>query len=306
MQIFWTLLAEKYGGIPVQCIFLGGEKLDFAGWRWAPRSLIQPEKDIYHPITRFIKWKDQQLGQPRPFGLQVKYTGIQLQIKSYNNPRFGTLPSVPEEDLALRDTEGRWYYIIDRDFSVRMSTWTESEREDWRAKKLHPLRDLLSSGPCAVLAAGTLERDSRERISCGGILGYMIPQSESADGGTDTHGLVLRTKVQVTVHVLPESQTIIYDTIEQLVIRLRADPLMDALMEMKDPKPHEQKLAVSNLVQKMKEVMLVTLQNEAFSSAVRDHFGASALENIWVLIADRFTHDMIATRLESDQIWYVD
>jgi hypothetical protein len=306
MQIFWTLLAEKNGGIPVQCIFLGGEKLDLPGWRWAPRSLIQTEKGIYEPNTRFVKWRDQQLGQPRPLGLQVKYPGLELQIKSYNNPRFGTLPSVAEEGLALRDTEGQWYYIIDRDFSFQFSTWTESEREAWRAKKLHPLRDLLSSGPCAVLASGSLERDSGEKTSCGGILGYSMPRAGFSNDAAGTDGIVLRTKMQVTIHVLPESQTIIYDTMERLVIRLRADPLTDALMGMEDPESGEHQLAVANLIRKMKNVMQEAQQNEDFSSAVRNHIGAGALEHVWVLVADRFSHDMVATRLESDQMWYVD
>lgn len=55
MRIVWTLASERGGGIPIECIFLEGQRLHFPGWRWVPRSLLTLNKGILDPGTRFIR-----------------------------------------------------------------------------------------------------------------------------------------------------------------------------------------------------------------------------------------------------------
>jgi hypothetical protein len=52
MRKIWELIDEKYVGIPPGVTFFLGERLESKGWRWAPKSLLDPGG--YREINPFV------------------------------------------------------------------------------------------------------------------------------------------------------------------------------------------------------------------------------------------------------------
>jgi hypothetical protein len=54
MQQVWRQIAKQYNGIPAKIIFMDFPRLKSEGWVWAPKSLLQGQKELCRPESDFF------------------------------------------------------------------------------------------------------------------------------------------------------------------------------------------------------------------------------------------------------------
>jgi hypothetical protein len=324
MQKVWELLATKKGGIPALVIFFQDKRLDSKGWRWAPQSLLTVEKSFHQASTRIVRWSEGQLGIPTSLGLKVRFPGFKISISKYTDgkPRhpWPGLKRIPESYMHFRDTEtGEWYTISDKKFTYLSSTWkTEEEREEYNKLGLFPLHDVADSDKALVVMTGKVGETLTSL--CEAIFGFPVAD----DGEKDKEiGIALQTERHIIVNPLMPENGYLYTTIGKLAMELRGDKMTDKHLELyellkaqvgedaavlkKEMQENEEfKASVKGLREKMKVMTAeVIKEDERFVGSVKNYFGASFLDDIWVLIQDWFNHDFLGTKLD-EQVWYVD
>jgi hypothetical protein len=79
------------------------------------------------------------------------------------------------------------------------------------------------------------------------------------------------------------------------------------ILEKKIEENEDFKSSVKALREKMKVMTGENIrQDSRLVDAIKTYFGASYLDDIWVLIQDFFNHDFVMMKLPDEQIWYVD
>jgi hypothetical protein len=263
---------------------------------------------------------------PTPLGLKVCFPGFRISVTKYKDgkPRhpWPGLKRIPEAYVHFRDAEtGEWYMVSDKKYAYLSSKWrTEEERQEYNKLELFPLHDVADTDKALVITrGGGKEKGSNLRD---GVYAFPVPRDEMDVVGED--GMAVRTERHIIVNSLDPDNGYIYTAIGRLAMELRADEMTDKHLDLYEKLKHEVgnspealkanmqeseefKASMKGLRERMK-VMTADLMKEdgRLVKAVKDHFGESFLEDIWVLIQDWFNHDYTADKVADDQIWYVD
>jgi hypothetical protein len=319
MQMVWQLLANCMGGLPAQIIFFEEHKINAAGWRWAPRSLLQVEKGIFPPETRVIRWVETQLGKPTPRGLRVSYSGYRITIQQYDDRRprnpWPGFPRISEAYMHFKDVQtGQWYYVGDKIYTLMTQNWTDDEQgREYNKRGLFPLHDLADTGDSLIICNST----SIDAI-------FTSPNTSSFSEPIEADGLYVTAKRQIIMKPLDEDDGYISNTICKLALRLRNDIMTDThigtfkrldresggssvILDQKMSEDEEFKASLEALKQKMKDMIVeVIAEDERFVRAVKTCLRESFLEYVWVLIRNYFRHGYVGTKLGPEQVWFVD
>ena len=324
MQKVWELLAARKGGIPALVIFFEDKRIDAKGWRWAPQSLLTAEKSIHQASIRIVRWADGQLGIPTPLGLKVRFPGFKICTSKYTDgkPRhpWPGLKRIPEAYLHFRDAEtGEWYMISDKKYAYLSSRWrTEEEREEYNKLGLFPLHDMADSDNALVVMNGKGKKTLTSLREA--IFGFPVADDRGKD---EEHGIVVKTERHIIINPLMPENGYLYTTIGKLSMQLRDDKMTDKHLELyeqlkaqfgdeaevlKEMQQNEEfKTSIKGLREKMKVMTTEVIKgDERFVESVKTYFGASFLEDIWVLIQDWFNHDFLGIQVPDEQFWYVD
>ncbi|KIN08693.1 hypothetical protein OIDMADRAFT_175455 [Oidiodendron maius Zn] len=315
MQMMWTLLAKKIGGLPAQVIFMEEHKIDAIGWRWAPSSLIQVEKGLLNPGSRGFRWAESQLGMPTERGFRVRYPGYCITLEQYDDDRprnpWPGLSRISESYAQFRDAQtGQWYCIVDKKHALMVQSWTNEQEEEYNKLHLFPLHDLADTNHSLILmSSSTIDAM------------FVSPNSGTFKEPTENGALHIKTERHIMVSPFGALDGYLSDTIQKLALRLREDKLTDAHLDIFHrlksnnssealDKMHEDedfKASLQALKQKMKDMITeVITEDKKFVQAVLATLGESSLANVWVLIQNYFRHGYIGTKLSADQVWFVD
>ena len=87
MQQVWKQIAKQYNGIPAKIIFIDFPRLISKGWAWAPKSLLQGQKELLGSDAPPVVWNDEQGGEivedgDVVKGLKVRYLGLKLEKRT--------------------------------------------------------------------------------------------------------------------------------------------------------------------------------------------------------------------------------
>ncbi len=124
-----------------------------------------------------------------------------------------------------------------------------------------------------------------------------------------TRTILARSQYHVIVGALPDAMSALYNTVEKLAVKLRAEESTSALialyrLELDD---EEHKVALKAVEQRMKDMMAEALaEDEELKTGIRRLWGDDVDEYLWVFIGDWFNHAFLGDRLEEDQVWIVD
>lgn len=321
MEKVWELFGAKNGGIPSQVLFLEEPRLAARGWRWAPKSLLNSQHSSSTLSAKLMRWVDHQLGQPTELGLRVKYPGYRISCRQdYGDGKsphpWPGMPRIPEDWLQFHDKKtGKWYRVVEKKFAALSRTLSDEERQRYHEQGLFPLHDIAQTGRSVLILSTANEVHEG--------LFAMIDGAEDDKKPDSVEGLPVSTKYHLFLQEL-RAESYIYEVTEHLALQLRADPMTDAHLALyrrlagEEPvspealktlieSDEEFKASIRRLRDKMKEITAETIRvDERFKDAVKTNFGDSFLETIWVLIQDFFNHDIIAERLNDEQVWFVD
>ena len=327
MQKVWELLAAKNGGISAHVIFFEEQRIDAKGWRWAPKSLLSFEKSIHQANVRVVRWAERQLGIPTSLGLKVRFPGFRISVAKYKDdkPRhpWPGLKRIPEAYTHFRDAEtGEWYLMSDKKYGYLSSNWTEKERQDYNELELFPLHDVADSDKALVVMREKTGRTNLHEAIFGYPVTHEDGEMEKEDGEGD--GIAVKSERHIIVNPLMPEDGYIYITIGKLAMRLRADKMTDSHLELyeqlkvevgnspealksKMQENEEFKASIKGLRETMKAMTAEVIKEDGrFVDAVKTYFGASFLEDVWVLIQDWFNHDYLGKKVNDEQVWYVD
>ena len=326
MQKVWDLLSVKKGGIPAPVIFFEEQRIQAKGWRWAPQSLLSVERTINQPIVRAVRWAVSHMGIPTSIGLKVRFPGYRLSVTKYRDgkPRhpWPGLKRIPEAYMPFREDEtGEWYVVHDKKFAYLSSTWrTDEERLEHNKLELFPLHDLADSDR-AMLIMGEVGKDLSLRDA---LLVVPAPGGETERRLEGEVGLVVRTERHIVLNPLTPENGYIHTTIRILAMQLRDDEMTEKHLELyknlkeevetspealkaKMQESEEFKDSIKGLREKMRTMTAEVLKkDERLVNAVKKYFGASFLEDIWVLIQDFFNHDYLGVKMDDEQLWFID
>lgn len=321
MKTVWKYLAQKYGGIPSQIIFLEDRRLTNPGWRWAPASLLYAKPQLHKPITRMIRWHDTKLGKPTPRGLQVEYPGFYIAPKMYedNMPRqpwIGTRrPS--ESRIVFRDVDtGQWWQVAEKEYAYKLGNRGQEDNEVVILDK-YPLHDLVHSRGCYLITREVEDNaDSNPGPSEGIIVTALNDNSWFAYVRVLLfffffwqlpEGLPVISRTHVIAAPLNTIEADLFNTVELLALQLREDPLTLKMVSILDSSSHEYKDLLVELEQRMKSLMATELQkNQTLNDGVKLLWGENINESLWVLIGDYFNHNFLGVKLPANYIWVVD
>lgn len=124
MRVVWEKLAESKHGIPAAIIFFTGRRMDVAGFRWAPASLLSVSQEGIDPNERFNYLESLKAECLTHYGLQVRSKGFRIRPKSYHDglphdPWWGGLRDkndgrprrIAESFVHFRDRENNWFRV---------------------------------------------------------------------------------------------------------------------------------------------------------------------------------------------------
>jgi hypothetical protein len=324
MQKVWELIAASEEGISSAVIFIEGTKLDSLGWRWALRSLLKPEKSIYDPSTRILRWKVTSRGTTSSRGLRVQYPGYRIALRPQHdndtilrNPWSG-INRVAEFMIIFRDLDtGHWYQIADKKWAWQC-TYSETEEEKIEYRKLtpFPLHDVADTNESVLLLNGLPDQVR----SVDGIFGPCV-NSKEAEANIKA-GIVIRGEIHVQVSKYEPDNAYIYQTLERLAMELRHTEITATHLRLSEKlkKDHgedypiekmkddeEFKASLEGVKQMFRDAIAEVVRNdERFTRAVKKYIQKDALDYIWVMIANWTNYGYVGERLESDQVWFVD
>ena len=227
MQMIWTLLAKKLGGLPAQVIFLEEHKIDAIGWRWAPGSLLQVEKGLLNPGSRIFRWAESQLGMPTERGLRVRYPGYRITLEQYDDDRprnpWPGLSHISKSYAQFRDAQtGQWYCIVDKKHALMVQSCTnDKQEEEYNKLNLFPLHDLADTNHSLILMCSS---------TIDGI--FASPNSGTFKEPPENSALHIRTERHILVSPFDAPQGYLSDTIQKLALRLREDKLTDVHLDI--------------------------------------------------------------------------
>jgi hypothetical protein len=101
MEETWTLVSEKFRGMPAGVAFFEDNTLPSQGWRWTPRSLLPNDNSSITTFQRTNRWHQGKSAVPTSSSLRVKSSGFLLKQKHYRNGLpLHPWPGVPSPDSA--------------------------------------------------------------------------------------------------------------------------------------------------------------------------------------------------------------
>ncbi|KAE8442357.1 hypothetical protein EG329_003428 [Mollisiaceae sp. DMI_Dod_QoI] len=325
MEKVWELILAKHGGIPSQIIFFEQQKLTRPGWRWAPKSLLNSQSGLHMLNTRILRWFDPNLGtREHPHGLRVKYPGIRISFKTADygdgkprNPWIGA-PRLPEDWIQYRSLDdGYWYRIMDAKLAAITN---DDERKAYQAQEPYPLHKIVNTGR-SILILNNLPK-VREALFATTTTTTTIPISPHETFNEDVP-IAVTTQLNTIVSSLKE-ESHIYNTISQLALSVRADPVTDAhlslcaKLQIDENTPnekfkdllanHEEFIAsTANVKAKIKEKLKEMIGvDEKFTGLINRFWGEAYQEHFWVVVRNFFHHDLVGERTGDGQVWFVD
>ena len=116
MRQVWKQIARQYNGIPTKIIFMDFPRLKSKGLEWAPRSLLQGQKELLGSDAPPVVWNDERGGEIVEDGdvvksLKARYPGLKLKKRTSplakmeeenpENPGSGTNSAVKVTELII-------------------------------------------------------------------------------------------------------------------------------------------------------------------------------------------------------------
>ncbi|KIW71824.1 hypothetical protein PV04_00056 [Phialophora macrospora] len=330
MKVVWKLLAEKFKSLPAQIIFFEEPRIDAPGFRWAPRSFLQAENVYLGPASRKLRWDDKKPGILTDTGLQVSYPGFRLDLAQYNDgkPRhpWKGCRRIPENGILFRDSSsGEWYSVSTkaRAMELRHGSAMQNRSEFPLHDFLHhnskpqgrPIEVFLlvpeidqgetphaqKNAVDGILMTGTFQEPS--------TLTWLLSLLPFGAANSRRRTILAKSQYQVVVGALPTALSTLYNTTEQLALRLRGEEVTDRLLALSHlgVENDEYRVVLRELEQRMKDMMREVLNgDEPLRIGMRNTWGDDIDEYLWVSIADWFNHAFLGTRLGDDQMWIVD
>ena len=299
MSRVWKLIAAKYGGIPQRILCLTRPRLEVRGFRWAPKSLLKSDAGAFPKNTmlnRWYMWNDPNLGKLTDSGLLVKWPGLAVQPK-----KFDDLPiRNPWKSLTRLGEGGGVLFKYGDGRRCRIAT-RENAQKIPVPENTWPLHDLIHRAGCHVIL--TNEDLKETRLKGLGLLGHVIDPVRE-DG-------VRHFKIVDIVHVfeLTKTECLIYDIAERLAYQLRQDPLTIELARLHaDEDSQEYKNAVNSFTQRLNEVCTEEARIHPLKEYLHEAFrlDIDPMGGLRAIVRDWFFHDFVAVELDSDQQWCVD
>jgi hypothetical protein len=322
MQKVWELIASSGEGIPSAVIFFEESKIDAPGWRWAPRSLLSPEKSIHASNLRRSRWEIKSRGTTDSRGLCVQYPGYRITLKQYSdrklrNPWPG-INRIGEWAIQFQDLNtGKWYEIGDKKYALKSKGFkTDEERLEYQKLSLFPLHDLADKDKSVLLLNG-----NPEALPVDGLFGILVNTEDVRSNAKEA--IVITVKFQVLVSKLPPDHAYVYQILDMLALKLRDNEVTERHLQLYNQlendcpnsvmlaermkEDEEFKTSIDRVRQMFKDAIgEVTSHDKRFTTAVETYIEKGLLEYIWVMIPDRFNKDYLGEALEDDQVWFVD
>jgi hypothetical protein len=306
MRELWSLLAEKFGGIPASIVFYEDHCLPFTGWKWAPRSFFPHPKSEFDLRDRKRRWASgsRQLGLPSTLGLRCRYPGFKLSTTTAEkSDAWRGVYRPTETSVMFRDGEGVWYSLTKAHTPALGDEWYE-KMAALRVSEGWVLRDAIETGTCAIVLEGEPTRkNGAERDTFRGIL-VQVKDSAGAEPGV----MAVERKLHVSIATLYEEEAMVQETYRRVWLRMRGDEVAARLRSIKDEESVEFKKALREMADKMREVMKEELQaNLDFKSAMPRLYGEKFDPGaLWIMMANWWEQENIATKLPSEQVWCID
>ncbi|KUJ23592.1 uncharacterized protein LY89DRAFT_680318 [Mollisia scopiformis] len=321
MAKVWDIIMTKNGGIPSQIIFFEEEKLSQPGWRWAPKTLLNTQRGMRPLKTRVIRWNDTNIAiREHPYGLRVKYPGVQIFVKSDygdgkpRNPWIGA-PRLGEDWILYHSLDdGRWYKIADTKLMVLSSSWkTDEERREHNKRELFPLHEVANTGR-SVLVLNNLP-GMKEAL--------FAEKTSDKDDLVEEEAIAVNTRLNTIVQDLGE-ESYIYDVVEKLALAVRADEVTDKHLDLcqrlkidentaserfKDLLANHEEFIASTASVKGKvqeKLAQAVAEDEEFVRLINKFWDESYQRDFWVVIRNFFHHDYVGKRTGEQQQWWID
>lgn len=323
MARVWEKLAQSQGGISTRVLFYLDEKIDIAGWRWAPKSLLASSADesvltLDERVMRFHTENTRSTGFPTSLGLKVTLPGYRLIATSiFPGLPLHPWPEVirPAEDQILVQNEetGQWFRIIDCYRSKKLPTWTREKRLAYDRREEWPLCRAVHTGRCAILV------DEKHAMQDGTRAGCLSQVEEMSWRAMDTVGHTRASSQRVPLHArlnrsvvmspLTEAESQMMKIVKHLAELVARDESTAAFLKAQKrfkPGSTEWDTAEEEVRQKMKAVMREAwLAHPEVRQTMKDTVGEGLDDYAWVLIPKSFSHE-VALRELKDQDWIVD
>jgi hypothetical protein len=160
MEEMWTLISEKFRGIPAGVAFFEDNTRPSQGWRWAPRSLLQNDNSSITTFQRTNRWHQGKSAVPTSSSLRVKSSGFLLKQKHYRDGLpLHPWPGVRTRDesrVLFRDGNGTRFAIHHSFRSQQWGSLSTQTRRDYYEKHKRPISRAILQGGCAVVLVNRL------------------------------------------------------------------------------------------------------------------------------------------------------
>jgi hypothetical protein len=334
MAILWEFIAQRCGGIPSRVIFFVDQPLDLAtlaGWRWAPKSLLLPERpsglhydraaNRWNPTFSFEKGDPAcERGKVTAYGLKVRYSGLRITLKPYieGGPRWPWSPYYRrsiETGLYCRHKEtGQWFKMLNYFKSaLRVSSmldwksWNEQtlaeDKNEHREgkRRSQPLFNELCSGQLALI------NPNEEHIE----FPYLLVRLQSKY--VENTAVHVHSCLPVLFEEMQPGSWSFLDKLKDVAIKVSNSKENQDLLDLwkagdrVNPENDEWRPIMRNLMKKMQSETQVIWDSD-MASALRTYFGEVSKEDCWKVLLSAVPYDLSVESLSDGKVveWIVD
>lgn len=313
MVEIWRLAAGVLGGLPTRLIFYMDEPLDTPGWRWAPKTLLNPplSSNIVDLDAKFMRFAIDELsvdqpavilGTPTPLGLKANLRGCIINAQPHGNhlpmnPWVEVLNSTEDQIVIFNEERNAWYRVIDWFRSRNVSLWTREEKLAYDERAACPLHKSIATGQCALIL------DAQSAIN-----ETMVACMVQIDGDLSSpDNLVVRRERTVLIAAIGEKESRVLSLISKLAQEAALDSATTELVDIKDKQGGEWEAGLTKVRKRLKEMAKTLIETDSsFLEDVSDSMGAGLEDFIWVLPPKLFPCRAIMRDLPATQTWSVD
>jgi hypothetical protein len=308
MREIWTMIGEKFSGIPSCIIFYEDQCLPFPGWRWAPRSFLYMKGSQFSFGDRKRRWTSRQslqLGTPTPEGLRVCYPGFLItpNVPDHRDVWDGLFRPT-ETVVDFQDDSGIWYHMSPNGYHDAQAPdyqeWVRNYKKEfgWR------MSDTIRSGKCALICERVGGDNQGQRDCFRGILAE-VKTSEEKDG---EKVIAVNRIMHVLISALYAADVDLQKAYRDVAQRVREDEVTAELAKIQDKASAEYKTCLGRVEAKMQEFMEEMLaEKPELKEFLPKLYGAKYnVDRLWVRAANCWENENTAVKLGEEQVWCVD